>query len=72
VPTQTRRIPPEVAHQRATVAGLISQGADPEKIAAARADLRRANLESYVAKLLATTPPLTAEEKLHLTRLLSS
>lgn len=72
MPTQNRRIPPEVARQRATVAGLIRQGAEPEKIAAARADLRRANLESYVAKLLAQTPPLTAEEKLHLTRLLAS
>ena len=70
--TRRTRIAPEVAHHRSIVGGLIRQGADPEKIEAARAELRRANLEDHVQKILATMPPLTDAERLHLTRLISS
>ena len=34
--------------------------------------LRTAKAERYIQHLLAETPPLTAEEKLHLTRLLTT
>jgi len=44
---------------------------DPELIAAVVAR-RKLSVEAYIEKLLAETPPLTAEEKLHLTHLLSS
>ena len=33
--------------------------------------LREAKAEQYIQKLLAETPPLSAEERLHLTRLLT-
>jgi hypothetical protein len=44
---------------------------DDPAIAAAVADRRNAAAEQYIQRLLAETPPLTAEEKLHLTRLLT-
>jgi hypothetical protein len=37
-----------------------------------RVQLREAKAEQYIQKLLAETPPLSAEERLHLTRLLTS
>ena len=40
-------------------------------VTAARAELREAKAEQYIQRLLAETPPLTAEERLHLTRLLT-
>jgi hypothetical protein len=43
---------------------------DPAVIAAV-ADRRNAAAEQYIQRLLAETPPLSAEEKLHLTRLLT-
>ena len=43
-------------------------GADVTEL---RVQLREAKAEQYIQKLLAETPPLSAEEKLHLTRLLT-
>jgi hypothetical protein len=43
-------------------------GADVTEL---RAQLREAKAEQYIQKLLAETPPLSAEERLHLTRLLT-
>jgi hypothetical protein len=40
-------------------------------VLAAVVERRRVSAEQYVARLLAETPPLSAEEKLHLTRLLT-
>lgn len=44
---------------------------DPEKIAAARAALAAAKIEDYIAKTLAAAPPLSAETRQRLARLLS-
>jgi hypothetical protein len=65
------RIAPELAHRRSILGGLARQRAAPDKIQAARAELRRASLDNHIKKLLEQTPPLTAEERLHLTRLLT-
>jgi hypothetical protein len=65
-------VPPAVAQARSALGVLAHQHADPEKIEEAREALRQANLDAYVQRLLERTPPLTAEEKLRLTRILSS
>src|SRR5829696_8714124 len=44
---------------------------DDPAVLAAVADRRNAAAEQYIQRLLAETPPLTAEERLHLTRLLT-
>lgn len=44
-------------------------GADVTEL---QVQLREAKAEQYIERLLAETPPLTAEEKLHLTRLLTA
>jgi hypothetical protein len=46
--------------------------ADDPAIVAAVAERRNAAAEQYIQRLLAETPPLTAEERLHLTRLLTA
>jgi hypothetical protein len=56
------RYPPASA-ARARLAGLVARNADPEKIAAARAEL--------VAAEVATWPPLTDEQREALRVLLS-
>ena len=54
---------PDVAHHRSRVAGLQRYGdPDPEKLAQAREDLRRATLLDRVARLLADAPPLSPEQ----------
>jgi hypothetical protein len=60
-------------HKRARVAALTRHRppGDPAVIDAAR-DLKAARAEQYIERLLAETPPLTAEDKLHLTRLLTA
>ena len=40
-------------------------------VTAARVELREAKAAQYIQRLLDDTPPLTAEERLHLTRLLT-
>lgn len=59
-------------HDRARVAALSRDRApdDPDLLAAKR-DLRASRAEEYIHRLLAETPPLTADERLHLTRLLT-
>ena len=47
------------------------RGTDDPAVAAARSELREAKAEEYIQRLLGETPPLTAEERLHLTRLLT-
>jgi hypothetical protein len=45
---------------------------DDPAIAAAVVERRNAAVEQYIQRLLAETPPLSAEERLHLTRLLTA
>jgi hypothetical protein len=61
-------------HSRAArLASLTNRRApDDPAIQQARRDLRSAQLSTYIERLLAQTPPLTAEEKLHLTNLLTA
>ena len=59
-------------HARAREAALKRhRHADDPELLAAVVERRRASAEQYIARLLAGTPPLSAEEKLHLTRLLT-
>ena len=59
-------------HARAREAALKRhRGADDPEVLAAVVERRRAAAEQYIARLLAETPPLSAEERLHLTRLLT-
>jgi len=44
---------------------------DPEKIAEARGDLNAAKIQAFIEKTLADAPPLTAEQRKRLARLLS-
>jgi hypothetical protein len=59
-------------HARAREAALKRhRAADDPDVLAAVVERRRVSAEQYIARLLAETPPLSAEEKLHLTRLLT-
>jgi hypothetical protein len=59
-------------HARAREAALKRhRPPDDPALAEAVADRRRLSAEQYIQRLLAETPSLTAEEKLHLTRLLT-
>lgn len=44
---------------------------DPEKIATTRGNLNAARLEAFIEKTLADAPPLTAEQRKRLARLLT-
>ena len=58
---------------RAREAALIKhRGVNDPEVIKARAERRKLSAEQHIERLLAQTPPLTAEEKLHLTRLLSA
>ena len=54
-----RRVDPEVAHRKARVAGLVKVGADPERIAEARAALKAAGLEARIRRDVTAWPPLS-------------
>jgi hypothetical protein len=56
-------------HQWVSAPPPRDPGADITEL---RVQLREAKAEQYIQKLLAETPPLSAEERLHLTRLLTS
>ena len=55
---------------RAVVGGLTLRNAPPEKIAAARAALKAANLEQDIREAVATWPPLSPEARAELAILL--
>ena len=59
---------PQQLRQRIGGARRRDPGADVTEL---RVQLREAKAEQYIQKLLAETPPLSAEERLHLTRLLA-
>jgi hypothetical protein len=42
--------------------GVAARRADPDAIESARQELAAAKLEAYVAKVVATAPPLTPEQ----------
>jgi predicted O-methyltransferase YrrM len=65
-----RHVNPEVAHQKARVAGLTKVGADPERINEARAALKAAGLEARIKRDVASWPPLSAEDRADLAVLL--
>ena len=67
-----RNVRPEVAVPRARVAGLVSRGADPERIEAARAELRETVAEETVRKLVDLAPPLSPASRCRLACLLLS
>jgi len=58
-----RRVNPEVAHQKARVAGLTRAAADPARITEARGQLRAAKLCQQARDAVAAWPPMTAEQK---------
>jgi hypothetical protein len=62
----TRRVNPEVAHQKARVAGLSKVGADPERITEARAALKAAGLQARIKRDVDSWPPLSAETRAEL------
>jgi len=53
---------PQQVRQRIAGARRQDPGADVSRL---RAQLREAKAEQYIQRLLAETPPLTAEERLH-------
>jgi len=55
---------------RGRVGGLIRRNAPPEKIDAARADLKAASLRDRVKRDVSTWPPLSAETRAELAILL--
>ena len=59
---------PQQLRQRIGGVRRRDPGADVTEL---RAQLREAKAEQYIQELLAETPPLSAEERLHLTRLLT-
>jgi predicted O-methyltransferase YrrM len=65
-----RRINPEVAHQKARVAGLTKVGADPERITEARRALKAAGLEARIRRDVGSWPPLTQAQRDQLALLL--
>ena len=61
-----------VAHHRATLAGLASGGVPPDdpRYDEARRGLRAALLADYIDRVLAQAPPLTDEQRSKLAELL--
>jgi len=57
---------------RNRLGGAIKRGADPAEIQSIREEMDRTRAVQYIEQVLAETPPLTAEDRLHLTRLLTS
>jgi hypothetical protein len=68
----TRRVNPEVAHQKARVAGLSKVGADPERITEARAALKAAGLQARIKRDVDSWPPLSEAVRADLAILLFS
>ncbi|WP_344054452.1 hypothetical protein [Microbacterium lacus] len=57
--------------ERARVASLSrSRSADDPDLIAARRDLRAARIEDYIQRVVATAPPLTADQRSRLAALL--
>jgi hypothetical protein len=57
---------------RGTEAALIKHyGPDHPLVLKARAERRKLSAEKYIEELLASTPPLTSAERLHLMQLLT-
>ena len=63
-----RNIPKPVAQARARLAGLVARGADPEAIAAARAELAEANAAADIGRW----PPLGDHARVKLAGLILS
>lgn len=61
---------PEVARQKARVAGLTKVGADPERIAEAKRALKAAGLEARIRSDVGSWPPLTDSQRTQLALLL--
>jgi hypothetical protein len=57
-------------HHRARVASLVSKGAPPEQVEAARADLAAANISAYIRRVIEAAPPLTPEQRNRLAAIL--
>lgn len=63
--------PTEWTHHRAKVAALSrDRSPDDPQLLAARRDLAAANVERYVARVVAEAPPLTPEQRDRIARLL--
>ncbi len=58
-----RNVHPRVGTAKATVAVRVRDHAPPEAIEAARADLRAANAEAAVQRIVDSWPPLSAETR---------
>lgn len=57
-------------YHRSRVASLTARGADPAEIDRARRDLRAARLADHIKRVVDEAPPLTAEHRDRLMRLL--
>ena len=66
----TRHFDPVIARAKARVAGLTSVGADPDRIAQARAELKAAGLEARIRRDVASWPPLSGAQRDQLALLL--
>ncbi len=66
----TRNVHPRVGTAKATVAVRVRDHAPPESIEAARADLRAANAEAAIQRVVDSWPPLSAETRARLACLL--
>ncbi len=62
----TRNVPSQVAHHRARVAGMVSRGADPTDVEAARVELQdaleQAAIDRHIDELVARWPKMTPEQ----------
>jgi hypothetical protein len=70
MPVKSRNVPAEVARLKGVVGGLARRGADPERLEAARAELRTAAAEVYITKVVDAAPPLSDEQRARLAALL--
>jgi hypothetical protein len=70
--TDARDVHPVVARTRARVAGLRTRRpADDPAVVDAKRELLAAKAQAYIERLLADTPPLSHEDRAHLSRLLT-
>jgi hypothetical protein len=64
-------VPTQWTTERARLAALERHHPDADH-SEQRRDLRAARAADYIARVVAETPPLTPEQKLHLARLLTT
>lgn len=61
---------PSVLKARSTL-GVETRSGDPERIRSARRDLAAAKLEQYIARVVASAPDLTVDQRARIASLLA-